>query len=29
VKAERLATIRKKDPALDAAVDSLDLELLD
>ncbi len=29
VKAERLAMIRKKDPALDAAVDSLDLELLD
>jgi DNA polymerase-3 subunit gamma/tau len=29
VKAERLASIRKKDPALDAAVDSLDLELLD
>ncbi|HTG53423.1 MAG TPA: DNA polymerase III subunit gamma/tau [Gemmatimonadaceae bacterium] len=29
VKAERLASLRKKDPALDAAVDSLDLELLD
>jgi DNA polymerase-3 subunit gamma/tau len=29
VKAERLASIRKKDPALDAAVESLDLELLD
>ena len=29
VKAERLATLRKKDPALDAAVDCLDLELLD
>ncbi|HUO51168.1 MAG TPA: DNA polymerase III subunit gamma/tau [Gemmatimonadaceae bacterium] len=29
VKAERLAMLRKKDPALDAAVESLDLELLD
>ena len=29
VKAERLASLRKKDAALDAAVDSLDLELLD
>ena len=29
VKAERLASLRKKDPALDAAVESLDLELLD
>ncbi|HVP71804.1 MAG TPA: hypothetical protein VMS45_10780, partial [Gemmatimonadaceae bacterium] len=29
VRAERLASLRKKDPALDAAVDSLDLELLD
>ena len=29
VKAERLASLRKKDPVLDAAVESLDLELLD
>ncbi|MEP6690801.1 MAG: DNA polymerase III subunit gamma/tau [Gemmatimonadaceae bacterium] len=29
IKAERLAAMRKKDPALDAAVDTLDLELLD
>ena len=29
VKAERLASLRKKDPALDAAVEDLDLELLD
>jgi len=29
VRAERLASLRKKDPVLDAAVDTLDLELLD
>jgi hypothetical protein len=29
VKAERLAMLRKRDPMLDAAVDALDLELLD
>jgi len=29
IKAERLAALRKRDPALDAAVDALDLELLD
>ena len=29
LRAERLALIRKRDPALDAAVDALDLELLD
>ena len=29
VKAERLAMLRKRDPLLDAAVDALDLELLD
>ena len=29
IKNERLATLRTRDPALDAAVDALDLELLD
>jgi hypothetical protein len=29
VKAERLAQLRKKDPVLSAAIDALDLELLD
>jgi len=29
VRAERLAAMRAKDPVLDAAVDELDLELLD
>ncbi len=29
IKAERLAALRKRDPALDAAVESLDLELMD
>jgi hypothetical protein len=29
VRAERLATLRKKDPVLDAAIDALDLDLAD
>jgi hypothetical protein len=29
VKAERLSSLRQRDPALDAAVRELDLELLD
>jgi hypothetical protein len=29
IRAERLASLRKKDPVLDAAVRELDLELLD
>ena len=29
VRSERLAMLRRRDPTLDAAVDALDLELLD
>jgi hypothetical protein len=29
VKAERLSSLRRRDPALDAAVRELDLELMD
>ena len=29
VRAERLATLRKKDPVLDAAIDALDLDIAD
>jgi hypothetical protein len=29
IRTERMNTMRQKDPVLDAAVDSLDLELLD
>jgi hypothetical protein len=29
VRAERLASLRAQDPVLDAAIDALDLELLD
>jgi hypothetical protein len=29
VRAERIATLRKQDPVLDAAIDALDLDLAD